>query len=455
MLPHSCHAIEDQVAALEEAAPTAATATPRLNRGFVAALMLSYFGSNVALVAPIQNVLPRMVEAAAGPSGKALGLGVVTGIGAFAALVVNPVAGHFSDRLVATDNRSVTVLTGLITGGLSLELLGLSHSLIAIGVWWTLCQATINIAYSPMSAIVVDHVDRRSWGFVWGLISVAQAVGLIAGFAMVVLAFPGTRAGMTAVTVMYVACLAPLVLVLYWLPRVSYSAGSAGSAGTAGRSRARFADGMAALLSAGQGFGKVWAGKFLVILAETVALLYLFYYLQDVVHYGNPGQGQLILVVIATAAVIVATVIVGRIADRSAGGYRRYAVLASGLMAVTGFVLAFSSAWGLVVVCAFALGAGFGAFQSVSQALSIVVLPDPASAGRDLGIINIASAIPAVIGAPVAGLVVDYAGGYRGLFVFAGLLAMAGAAVFARVTTHVAPQAHAAPPAARLPRRRT
>jgi MFS family permease len=455
------------VAALEEAAPTAATATRRLNRRFVAALMLSYFGSNVALVAPIQNVLPRMVEAAAGSSGKALGLGVVTGIGAFAALVVNPVAGHFSDRLVATDNRSVTVLIGLITGGLSLELLGLSHSLIAIAVWWTLCQATINIAYAPMSAIVVDHVDRRSWGFVWGLISVAQAVGLIAGFTMVVLAFPGTRAGMTAVTVMYVVCLAPLVLVLYWLPRVSYSdsasisasaavsASAPASAGLARRSRARFADGMAALLSAGQGFGKVWAGKFLVILAETVALLYLFYYLQDVVHYGNPGQGQLILVLIATAAVIIATVIVGRIADRSAGGYRRYAVLASALMAVTGFVLAFGTAWSLVVVCAFALGAGYGAFQSVSQALSIVVLPDPASAGRDLGIINIASAIPQVIGAPVAGLVVSYGGGYRGLFVFAGILAVAGAAVFARVTIHVAPQAHAAPPAARLPRHRT
>lgn len=429
------------MAALGEAAPTAATAAPRLNRAFVATLMLSYFGSNVALIAPIQNVLPRMVEAAAGSAGKALGLGVVTGIGALAALVVNPVAGHFSDRWVSADNRSLTVLIGLVAGGLCLELLGLSHSLVAIAVWWTLCQATINIAYSPMSAIVVDHVDRRSWGFVWGLISVAQAVGLIVGFAMVVLAFPGTRAGMTAVAVMYVVCLAPLAYVLYALPRVSYPASK-------DRPRATFTEGMGALLSAGQGFGKVWAGKFLVMLAETIALLYLYYYLQDVVHYPNPSHGQLILVLIATVAVIVATVTVGRIADRSPGGYRRYAVLASALMALTGFVLAFVTAWGLVVVCAFALGAGYGAFQSVSQALSIVVLPDPARAGRDLGIINIASAIPAVIGAPIAGLVVSYAGGYRGLFAFAGLLAMAGAAVFARVSTGPDSSSPAAPTAA-------
>jgi len=41
-------------------------------------------------------------------------------------------------------------------------------------------------------------------------------------------------------------------------------------------------------------------------------------------------------------------------------------------------------------------------------------LPRPANAGRDLGIINIASAVPQVIGAPIAGLWWP-GGGYRGL----------------------------------------
>ena len=422
------------MSALEHAAPAAAQAAPRLNRPFVATLMLANFGTNVALIAPIQNILPRMVESAVGSTDKALGLGLVTGFGAFAALVVNPLAGHYSDRWVNADNRTVAILIGLVTGGVAHAVLGLQHSLIGIAIWWTLCQATINIAYSPMSAIVVDHVDRRSWGLVWGLISVAQAVGLIIGFAVVVFVFPTVTGGMIAISVGYVVCLVPLVLVLYRLPRVSYTSTAAAvtEAGAgAGAGAARKTD-YRALLSAGQGFGLVWLGKFLVVLAETIALLYLYYYLQDVVHYGNPSQGQLILVVIATAAVIIATVAVGRMADQS-GGYRRYAVLASAVMAATGFVLAGTSAWVLVIVCAFALGAGYGAFQSVSQALSNVVLPDPASAGRDLGIINIASAVPQVIGAPIAGFVVADVGGYRGLFVFAGILALAATAVFARV----------------------
>ncbi len=410
----------------EEAGPTAPedtgpSAAPRLPRPFVAALMLSYFGSNVALVAPIQNVLPRMIQADTGTVGKALALGIVTGLGALAAMVVNVVAGHISDRLVATDNRSATILIGLVAGGVSLEILGSQRSVVGIAIWWTICQATINIAYSPMSAIVVDQIGRRSWGLVWGLISVGQAVGLIVGFALVVLAFPAAQAGMTAVTCIWVVCLIPLVVVLYRLPRVSYPTSADGKG-----------PGIAVLLTAGQGFGLVWVGKFLVMLAESIALLYLYYYLHDVVHYGNPGQGQLILVVIATVAVIGATVTVGRVADRSAG-YRRYAVLAAALMAVTGFVLAGIATWALVIVCAFALGAGYGAFQSVSQALSIVVLPDQASAGRDLGVINIASAIPQAIGPPVAGVVVASGVGYRGLFAFAGVLAAIAAAVFTRV----------------------
>jgi MFS family permease len=414
------------VSALEHAVPSAGQAAPRLNRPFVAALMLANLGTNVALIAPIQNLLPRMIESAAGSSGKALGLGLVTGLGALAALVFNPLAGHYSDRWVSADNRAVLIVVGLVTGGLAHLVLGVQHSLVGITVWWTVCQATINIAYAPMSAIVVDHVDRRSWGLVWGLVSVAQAVGLIIGLAAVVLVFPSVTAGMTAIAVTYMICLVPLVVVLFRLPRVSYEPAAGPGQALSGRPDLR------ALLAGGGGFGLVFAGKFLIMLAETVALLYLYYYLQDVVHYRNPGHGQLILILIATLAAIVATVAVGRIADQSAR-YRHYAVLSSVLMAATGFVLAGFAAWGVVIVCALALGIGYGAFQSVSQALSLVVLPSPANAGRDLGIINIASAVPQVIGAPVAGLVVASAGGYRGLFVFAGLLAVAAAVAFARV----------------------
>jgi MFS family permease len=409
---------------------------PRLNRLFVIALLLANFGSNVALIAPIQNLLPRMIEQAAGSSGKALGLGIVTGIGALAALVFNLVAGHFSDRWRRTDNRAYTVLFGLVAGTLGHVILAYQHSVLGIAIWWTICQAAINVAYSPMSAVIVDHVDRKFWGLVWGLVSVAQAVGLIIGLAAVVLVFPSTTAGMLSVAVGYGLFLIPLVVVLHRLPRVSSPSKDSGSAdaGDAPPRRGLIAGSLPAFhaLLGERGFRSVMAGRFLIMLAETIALLYMYYYLQDDIRYPNPGHGQLILILIATIATIMATVTVGRAADLS-GGYRRYSVLASVLMAATALALAGLTEWTLVMACAFALGAGYGAFMSVSQALSLTVLPDPSTAGRDLGILNIAYTIPQVIGAPVAGVVVADLGGYRGLFIFAALLATVAAFSFSRV----------------------
>jgi MFS family permease len=322
---------------------------------------------------------------------------------------------------VTSDNRSVIVSIGLVTGTASLALLGLQRSVLGIVICWTLCQASINISYSSMAASVIDHVPRRDWGFAWGLLAVAQALGLILGFGAIVLVFRSVTGGMTAIAVMYGVCLVPLVVLLARLPRVQLT-------GT-GRS---VREGLAALLNGGTGYSAVWVGQFLMELANSIALLYLYYYLQDVIHYKKPGTGQLILVSVAVGATILATVAVGRLADRSTG-YRRYAMLAATLLAATGFVLAVVSSWDPVIVCAFALGAGYGAFQSASSALSLTVLPDQASAARDLGIINVATSIPQVIGPSVATLVIITGAGYRGLFAFAGLLALAAAAAFSRV----------------------
>jgi MFS family permease len=417
--------IEGQVPATEHAAGTEATDEPAVSRRswapFIAGLMLAYFGASVALFAPVQNVLPRLIESTAGASHKAVYLGLVTGLGAVAALIFNPLAGYFSDRWVTADNRSVIVSIGLVTGAASLGLLGLQRSVLGIAICWTLCQATINIAYSSMAASVIDHVPRRDWGFAWGLIAVSQALGIILGFGAIVLVFPTVTGGMTAIAGMYGVCLVPLVVLLIRLPKVRISG--------AGRS---VREGLKALLNGGTGYSAVWTGQFLMELANSIALLYLYYYLQDVIHYPKPGTGQLILVGVAVGATILATVTIGRLADRSAG-YRRYAMLAAMLLAATGFVLAVVSSWDPVIVCAFALGAGYGAYQSASSALSLTVLPDRASAARDLGIINIASSIPQVIGPSVAALVITTGAGYRGLFAFAGLLALAAAAAFSRV----------------------
>lgn len=77
------------------------------------------------------------------------------------------------------------------------------------------------------------------------------------------------------------------------------------------------------------------------------------------------------------------------------------------------------------VVC----GLGYGMYVGVDLALVIDVLPDPDDAAKDLGVFNIASAVPQSI-APALGAVLVGVGGsdnYALLLVTAAVICVAGA----------------------------
>ena len=79
------------------------------------------------------------------------------------------------------------------------------------------------------------------------------------------------------------------------------------------------------------------------------------------------------------------------------------------------------------------LGLGYGCFLSVDQALATQVLPDPESRGKDLGIMNIAMAVPQAFGPLVGAGLVALTGGFAAVFAAAATLSILGAVAVARV----------------------
>ena len=74
-------------------------------------------------------------------------------------------------------------------------------------------------------------------------------------------------------------------------------------------------------------------------------------------------------------------------------------------------------------------GLGFGLYMAVDLALVADVLPDPDSAAKDLGVLNIAGALPFSLAPAMAPLVLAIgAGSYQVLYAVAGVCALAGAA---------------------------
>jgi MFS family permease len=83
-----------------------------------------------------------------------------------------------------------------------------------------------------------------------------------------------------------------------------------------------------------------------------------------------------------------------------------------------------------MIIQAVIVGIGFGAFQSVDQALITQVLPNKNNFAKDLGVVNIAATLPQTL-APAVGGAIVLAFGYIGLFPVGIALSLLGAcAVF-------------------------
>lgn len=73
-------------------------------------------------------------------------------------------------------------------------------------------------------------------------------------------------------------------------------------------------------------------------------------------------------------------------------------------------------------------GLGFGLYMAVDLALVADVLPDQANAAKDLGVMNIAGALPSSIAPAIAPVILALgSGSYGALYAVAGVCAIVGA----------------------------
>ena len=103
------------------------------------------------------------------------------------------------------------------------------------------------------------------------------------------------------------------------------------------------------------------------------------------------------------------------------------------VMAVATAMLALFPVWPVAIVGAAVLGLGFGVFMAVDYALLTEVLPTAADVGRDLGVINIAAALPQVLAPALAAPLVASAGGYPALYLLAAAMTFLGAVLVGRI----------------------
>src|SRR5260221_3471509 len=398
--------------------------TKAVNAGFQVLLSLANLVIWLSILPISQILLPTQI-AAFSAANKFTNLTIATVVGVLAAVITNPIAGALSDRTTSRlGRRRPWFIVGSILSAVTLALMANTTNFVALVVWWAIFNIAANAVLAGLAAVVPDQVPVRQRATVSAFVSLSLPLGAVIGSLLVTRVVNSTQLSYFVFIGILLVVMALLVLLIHdkplpkdAAPRFNLGAFLAGF----WVNPVKYPD-----------FGLARLTPFLVYLGYFISLRYLLYSLQDAVHYQKAAQGVTTFQVILTGTLLIASVISGILSDKLQR--RKIFVIGASLVIVLAFlILAFFQTWPAVELAAAVLGIGFGAYLGVDIALITQVLPSASARGKDLGVINIANALPQVVGSAVAALVINSFHSYTLLFVFAAILASLGAVLIQRI----------------------
>ena len=363
-------------------------------------------------------LLPQQVTVALGEENKVANLAIIATIGAFAAMIAQPIAGQISDRTRSRfGRRAPWIVIGSLAGGLSLVGLAFANSLVGIAIAWTLVQIAYNFAQGPLSAILPDRVPLRRRGLFAALSGIGLMVGALGGQIVGSMFFNSIAVGYVTFAVVSL-----VVLTLFVVFNPDYSST------TLQPEPFRLGDFLRTFWVnpiRHPDFFWAFTGRLLLYTGYFAVTGYQLFILTDYIGVESPETVIPVLGLLSLVGIVISTMVSGPLSDRV--GRRKPFVFGSsvfvGLAMLIPILMPTLEGWMLMT---FIAGFGFGMFQAVDTALMSEVLPSAKSFAKDLGVVNIAATLPQTLAPAVAGTIV-LSFGYVGLFPVGIVLSILGA----------------------------
>jgi MFS family permease len=373
-------------------------------------------------IGSIAVLLPAAVERVA-PDQKVQLVGVLGILGAALSLIANIVFGALSDLTRSRFGaRTPWVVIGAVATAVGLYGLSTAATPTALILWWGFYMLFLNSIIAPMVAVIADSVPVKYRGTVSAIYGVSLTVG--ASLSTII----GSRfvgAPGDGLIVFAIATLASGVVFAVLMPNRS------------NRDQPRETLSATVLLNSfsfprrgARDFYFALGGKFFLQAGMFSITNYQLYILTDYIGLNTGGAAGLIAIsaTITLGASILFGFIAGPLSDRV--GRRKPFVIGAALLIAIGvlFPLFAPFAWGMI---AFAIlsGVGNATFTSVDQALNIEVLPDKATAAKDLGLLNMANSGGQILGPVVTSVLVASTNGYQATFIAAFVMLAIAAAL--------------------------
>lgn len=395
----------------------------RVGWEFIALYAISYTGGALLFLAPLLVSLALKVNDLVGIDAAPRNLALVTGIGSLLSIVANPLFGRLSDRTTArVGMRRPWMVTGVLVGAAGTLLIAVAPSIWVVLVGWCVCQVFFNATLAAQAAVLPDQVPSQQRGLVSGILGLSVPLASVAG-TYLVQAFDHSTVLMFAVP-----CGAGGVAVLLFawrLPDRRLAAADRPPWSLRELAATFYVD-----PRRNPDFAWAFLSRFLLVMAYAFLVTFQAFFLLSQVGSSEeavPRHVYLGTVVQSVALVLVAPV-AGRLSDRL--GRRKVFVMAAAVIyAASLFVIAGSHGLDSYLVGMGIGGVGFGMYMAVDLALVVDVLADPLTAAKDLGVLNIAGALPFTLAPAVAPALLAVGGGsYAVLYTVAGALALLGAA---------------------------
>ena len=387
----------------------------RVGGGFIALYALAYMSMILLLLAPLLVTLALKVSSLVGIEEAPNSLALVAGVGALVAMVANPFFGRMSDRTVSRlGMRRPWIVIGLVGGSLGMLVVALAPSVLVVLAGWCVAQLFFNALQAALVAVLPDQVPVTQRGLVAGVLGVCLPIASVSGTFLVQL-FAGSQLAMF---------LAPCAFGGFFILLFALTLDDRRLAGARRPpwSLRELAGTFYVSPRKSPDFAWAFASRFLFILAYAFLFTYQAYYLLEKVGSAEDDvPQQIFLGTLCQSVVIVgASLVGGRLSDR-AGRRKAFVFAASVVYGLAMFVIAIASDFDGFLVGMAIGGLGFGMYMAVDLALVVDVLPDTDNAAKDLGVLNIAGALPASIAPAVAPVILAIGGGSYGvLFAVAG-----------------------------------
>lgn len=381
-------------------------------------LSLFWLGVSAHWTIILITTLPAQAEMIGGAAVRGQTLGTVLAIGAFLSMIVAPIFGALSDRIVTPFGRrrpwivlgtvmNLLGLYGLATFARANDMSSLPLYIAAF-LW---VQFWNNVATAPYSALIPDTVPRAQRGSASGWYGLMTILGtLIAALAPI---YFTTADGTTDITALYL--FTGGVLLFGMLGTVIFVHEPPVTRKPPPFVLVEFLKGLIEPLKDND-FRWVFMTRFLMVMGVYSIQPFLLFYMGSVVREfnlfnaltaRNAIEAVSVFLLMFLVGALPSSIIAGILSDRY--GRKIMVYISSACQAAVPIVfILFAPNFSITALLGLIFGIGYGAYQSVDWAMASEVLPSEDDYAKDMGVWHIAMTLPQVLATLMAGFLLDY-----------------------------------------------